>query len=83
VSKTKLLYGMIDVMETVSEKVIGMLRSQVAKLEHRSILPDPEPMPPIPDPAPPMPRPDPGPTYPEPEPAPLPPLEPDEAPPAI
>jgi hypothetical protein len=83
VSKTKLLHGMIDLMEAVSKKTTSMLRAQVAKLEPRSTVPEPEPSPPGPDPIPPAPGPDPGPTYPEPDPAPRPPLDPGEAPRAI
>jgi hypothetical protein len=42
VSKVKLLYGAIDVIEASSNRVIGILRSQVARLEACSRISGPE-----------------------------------------
>ncbi len=42
-SNVKLLYGAIDVIEAASNRVIGILRSQVAKLEACSRICGPEP----------------------------------------
>ena len=41
-SKGKLLYGAIDVIEATSNKMIGILRSQVARLEACSRICGPE-----------------------------------------
>ena len=41
-SKVKLLYGAIDVIEATSNRVIGILRSQVARLEACSRISGPE-----------------------------------------
>jgi hypothetical protein len=50
VSKVKLLYGAIDVIEATSNRVIGILRSQVARLEACSTISGPEPAAPGSDP---------------------------------
>jgi hypothetical protein len=42
VSKVKLLYGAVDVIEATSNRVIGILRSQVARLEACSRISGPE-----------------------------------------
>ena len=49
-SKVKLLYGAIDVIEGSSNRVIGILRSQVARLEACSRICGPEPAAPGSDP---------------------------------